>query len=66
VDRIVYPSFQAACIAYRFVENDADWTECFREAVAFAVGSQLRSLFVTALVWGPLAEPLHLWLEYRI
>ena len=66
VDRVVYPSFQAACIAHGFVENDADWTECFREAVTFAVGSQLRSLFVTALVWGPLAEPLHLWLEYRV
>jgi hypothetical protein len=50
VDRIVYLSFQAAYIAYGFMENDADWTEYFREAVAFAVSSQLRSLFITALV----------------
>jgi hypothetical protein len=50
VDRVVYLSFQAAYAARGFVENDADWTECFREAAIFAVGSQFRSLFIIALV----------------
>jgi hypothetical protein len=29
-------------------------------------GSQLHSPFVAALIWGPLTEPLQLWLEYRV
>jgi hypothetical protein len=66
VNEVVHFTFQAACVTRGFVENDGDWTACFCEAVIFALGSQLRSLFVAALIWGPLAEPLNLWLEYRV
>jgi hypothetical protein len=58
-------SFQTACIARGLVENDDDWGSCFDEASTFALGPQLRTLFVTALVWGPLAEPLTLWNRFK-
>jgi hypothetical protein len=48
------------------MENDGDWTECFRKAITFTLGSQLCSLFVAALIWGPLAEPFNLWLQYWV
>ena len=60
VNRELQNSFQAACIARGLVEDDDDWGSCFDEASTFALGPQLRTLFVTTLVWGPLTELLTL------
>ena len=38
--------------------------ECFRDASVWGVGSCLRSLFVSALVFGDLTEPLALWQRF--
>ena len=57
---IVYPTFQAACVALGLLEDDREWIDCLTEAAVFAVGAQLRSLFVTALLYGPITEPVTL------
>ena len=45
-------------MALGLLEDDREWIDCFTEAAVFAVGAQLRSLFATALLYGPIAEPL--------
>ena len=61
----VYPTFQAACVALGLLEDDREWIDCFTEAAVFAVGAQLRSLFATALLYGPVAEPVILWDRFK-
>ena len=61
VASIVYPTFRATCVALGLLEDDCKWIDCLTEAAVFAVGAQLHSLFVTALLYGPVAEPVALW-----
>ena len=53
----LYPTFQAACVALGLLNDDREWIDYLTEASVFAGGPQLRTLFVTALVHGPVADP---------
>jgi len=59
------PTFHAACVALGLLEDDREWIACFEDAAVFAGGRQLRTLFVTALLYGPVADPLALWTRFR-
>ena len=48
-----------------FRSDDQEWTKCFQEAYLFSSDHSLRNLFVTALVFGQLIDPMSLWLEFR-
>ena len=65
VNGTVYPTFQAACVALSLLDDDREWFDCLTEASVFASGPQLRSLFVTALAYGPVAEPAALWDHFK-
>jgi len=52
-------------VALGLLEDDREWIDCLTEAAVFAVGAQLRSLFVTALLYGPVAEPVTLWDRFK-
>ena len=52
-------------MALGLLEDDYKWINYFTEAAVFATGAQLRSLFVTALVYGPVAEPVALWDRFK-
>ena len=52
---IVYPTFQAACVALGLLEDDHEWIDCLTEAAVFATGAKLRSIFLLALLYGPVA-----------
>ena len=47
---IVYPTFQAACLARGLLETDDEWDICLTEATAIQSGKQLRRLFVNILL----------------
>jgi hypothetical protein len=51
------PTFQVTCAALGLLEDDREWIDCLTQASIFASSPQLRALFVTALVYGPLADP---------
>ena len=57
----LYPTFQAACVALGLLDDDSEWIDCLAEASVFAGGPQLRALFMTALVYGAVANPVALW-----
>ena len=61
VNGILYPTFREACVALHLVEDDREWGRCFAEANLFATGTNLRRLFLTALLQGQLNNPLALW-----
>jgi hypothetical protein len=65
VNDIEYPTFKEACLVLHLIEDDREWSHCFREAYLFSSGSSLRDLFITALTYGQLVDPLSLWLEFR-
>lgn len=64
LDNVVYPTFQAACVAQGLLDNDTEWISCFTEAITFSSGSSLRTLFGTALVHGHVSDPTALWEQF--
>lgn len=48
----LYTTFKEACKALGLLEDDTEWIQCFKEAISFQSGRVLRTLFVTALVYG--------------
>lgn len=42
-------SFKEAALKHEFIEDDQEWIDCLQEATATA--SQLRSLFITILIF---------------
>lgn len=64
LDNVVYPTFQAACVARGLLDNEIEWISCFTEAITFSSGSSLRTLFGTALVHGHVSDPTALWEQF--
>ncbi len=57
LDGMVYPTFQAVCVALRLLDDDTEWVSCFTEAVTFSSGYSLRILFRTTLIHGHVSNP---------
>ncbi len=47
------------------LENDNEWRQCLQEAAIMQSGAQLRSLFVTLLLFCQPAKPDELWEEFK-
>ncbi|GJU22197.1 ATP-dependent DNA helicase PIF1-like protein [Tanacetum coccineum] len=54
---------KAACFAYGLLNDDKEWTRAISEASGWALGPQLRDLFVTILLFCDVSRPLKLWEE---
>ncbi|GJX30355.1 ATP-dependent DNA helicase PIF1-like protein [Tanacetum coccineum] len=52
-----------ACFAYGLLNDDKEWTCAISEASGWALGPQLRDLFVTILLFYDVGRPLKLWEE---
>ena len=61
VDGIVYPTFKAACVALRLLENDGEWIAMFSDAREFMIGYALRQLFAIVLQYTTITSPLQIW-----
>jgi len=48
---IQHPTFKEACRSRGLLGDDQEWYEAFNEAVAWGTSTQLRSLFVTMLIY---------------
>ncbi len=66
VNNVVHDTFKSACIALGLYDSDDEWNACLEEAVGMQIGVQLRSLFVTILVFGVPGEPRMLWDKYKV
>ena len=64
-DGRVHKTFKEMALALGLLESDEEWNDCMSEAVVSFMPKQLRSLFVTILVFGEPAQPLALWEKYK-
>ena len=65
IDGVCHPSFQAACLALGLLDDDQEWVTCFTESITYATGSQLHWLFVIALIFGGISNPMALWTQFQ-
>ena len=61
----VHKTFKETALALGLLESDAEWDECLHEATISFMPKQLRSLFVTILIFGEPTKPLELWEKYK-
>ena len=66
VDDNVYKTFKVACVARGLYDSDHEWHQCLTKASVMQTSSQLRSLFITILTHGPLANPSQLWEDHKV
>ena len=62
---IQHATYQEACLARGLLEDDGEWRQCLREGAVMHVGSRLRQLFATILLFCNPSQPLQLWQEFR-
>lgn len=62
---VTHESYHAVCIARGLAQNDQEWFQCFDEALVFATGNGLRTLFLTGLRQRAIADPLAIWERYK-
>ncbi len=65
INNVECATFKEACIAMGLLENDNEWRQCLQEAAIMQSGAQLRSLFVTLLLFCQPAKPDELWEEFK-
>ena len=65
VNGILYPTFVEACKAAGFVEDDAEWKNCLREASLFCGPATIGRLFAVILTQNNPQNPWLLWNEFR-
>ncbi|GJZ51267.1 ATP-dependent DNA helicase PIF1 [Tanacetum coccineum] len=63
VNKQLYATFKETCFAYGLLNDDKEWTHAISEASLWALGPQLRDIFVTMLLFCDVSRPLKLWEE---
>ncbi|GKA47231.1 ATP-dependent DNA helicase PIF1-like protein [Tanacetum coccineum] len=61
VNHRLYATFKEVCFAYGLLNGDREWTKALSEASMWALGPQLRDIFITMLLFCDVAMPLKLW-----
>ena len=61
----VCQSFKETAIQLGLLATDDEWNECLSEASSSFLPLQIRSLFVTILVFGEPLKPYDLWIKYK-
>ena len=65
IDEVCHLSFQAVCFALGLLDDDQEWMTCFTESITYATESQLHWLFVTALIFDGISNPMALWTQFQ-
>ncbi|GKA53443.1 hypothetical protein Tco_0746758 [Tanacetum coccineum] len=63
VNRRVCATFKEACFEYGLLHDDKEWSHAIAEASLWALGPQLRDIFVTMLIFCDVSRPQKLWEE---
>ena len=64
IDGVLQPTFKAACIALRLLEDDGEWVALFTEGRLLMTGRALRHLFALALQHTTLTNPTTIWEQF--
>ncbi|GJX39774.1 replication protein A 70 kDa DNA-binding subunit C-like protein [Tanacetum coccineum] len=63
VNKRLCETFKETCFAYGLLNDDKEWLHAIAEASLWALGPQLRDIFVTMLLFYDVSRPLKLWEE---
>ena len=58
-------TFKEACVLLHLLDDDSEWDNTLREASAFQMPRQLRSLFATICLHCSPTDPLQLWENHK-
>jgi hypothetical protein len=64
VNRIMYPTYRAACQALGLLGDDKEWDTTLEESCVSASSPELRFLFAQLLTHCEVANPVELWNKY--
>ena len=62
---VVHETFEDACRARGLLQDDGEWAACLEEAGEMQVGSRLRQLFASLLLFVQVDRPEELWHRFR-
>ena len=62
----LHSSFKNACVALGRLQDDREWIHCFEEAILFATGGVLRTLFATAVIYGGVVDAAEIWHRFKL
>ncbi|GFR01921.1 ATP-dependent DNA helicase, partial [Trichonephila clavata] len=65
VNGILYPTYQAACLALGLLEGDNHWSDTLTDARISSSASKLRELFAIILVFCNVSNPSELWNKFQ-
>ena len=65
IDDKVYDTYKAACIVMKLLQDDTEWEQCLKEAVAYQMPQALRNLFITILTMCNPSQPLELYNQFK-
>ena len=65
VNGVHYLTFRDACRERGLLQEDREWSLCLEEAAVMHSGTQLRSLFVTILLFCCPQDPVELWNHFK-
>ncbi|GJY85780.1 hypothetical protein Tco_0499806 [Tanacetum coccineum] len=63
IKKRVCATFKEACFEYGLLHDDKEWSYAIPEAILWALGPQLRDIFVTMLTFSDVSRPQKLWEE---
>ena len=66
VEGTLHPSFKQACVVLGLLQDDREGIQCFEEAILFATGSILRTLFATAVIHGGVVNAAEIWNQFKL
>ncbi|GLT90737.1 hypothetical protein SLE2022_086550 [Rubroshorea leprosula] len=56
-----HTTFKQACYAFGLISDDKEWNDAIDEARHWAIGPQLRELFITILLFCEVNDPIQFW-----
>ena len=59
-------SFRYACVALGLLQDDRKWIQCFEEAILFATGGILHTLFATAIIYEGVVNAAEIWHRFKL
>ena len=65
VDAVVFPTFQAACIARGLMDDESELGKVMDEAFLIQFGEQLRGLFCSILLYSTPSNILGFWESHK-
>ena len=62
----LHSTFRHACVSLGLLQDNQEWIQCFEEAILFATGGVLRTLFATAVLHGGIADASEIWHRFKM